>query len=830
MNNYVLTLVLALCLGVHAQSGNYAVDSVWFSTSVTPPPGGTLFVSVNRFTDSGFHQYSGGFWLYNRDSVLNSWENGQKTRYGYPLWVPNIDTNGQHGQTYKINVVRLRTKNSAGAILTDTAFFINVMGSGKSPHHSIPIVYLSMDSYDFGGDYGFYMPGRGYDYNWPLDTNRRIHEWNYELDGGILHSAIARERYEKKALVTIMDGSTNVLTQHCGIRISANSGVYLADKAMNLVARDQYGPDRLRTPWFGKTKNLKLRVKADWTYSVNEFISSAMKGMNIGEVAYKPVSVYVNGSSWSFAYMQDKVNEYSMSKVFGMNKDSVDFFTYSSLFKVANYQIPQIAAIIDTNALCMVPLGIDSSVIVANLEVGRKKPVQDFCQYVIDSIAQPVGDSTSRAQSVRKRVDAQKWAQYLAYVDYFHMTDILGNNLASMFVNGKLTPIARDFDGAMVRGSAETSWNETRTYLGPTSSIPGILIQEFLDNPILTRQFLLTYEDLLNSKFLPSRLMPMIDTLQAQTMPEYPLMMREWKNEFLPIDTDGMRARFNQWRAYVADRPDFIWHELSDTFIDGRFALTDRNLVQINLNNVPQGTARVALNSLTLDSSWSGLYYPDPDITVAALVSNPALYYWKEFPDSALSMTLSPDSAITLTLVRRQTVLGVKLVSLAAHAIENRFIKLDFETAGEINADRFMIERSTDSQFMTIGTVAARGITTAVQHYVFNDTKVSSGIQYYYRLKIIDIDGRFEYSQIVAASIAGDVTISIYPNPSQGIVYIEGLSEGEHVVITNSSGAVIREQELQKRSLDLGDLPKGVYFISVAGLPGGLRNVKVILK
>ena len=51
------------------------------------------------------------------------------------------------------------------------------------------------------------------------------------------------------------------------------------------------------------------------------------------------------------------------------------------------------------------------------------------------------------------------------------------------------------------------------------------------------------------------------------------------------------------------------------------------------------------------------------------------------------------------------------------------------------------------------------------QNYYWEDKEVESNTRYYYRLKMVDLDGSFEYSEVVAISSKTTIVSQIYPNP-----------------------------------------------------------------
>lgn len=100
--------------------------------------------------------------------------------------------------------------------------------------------------------------------------------------------------------------------------------------------------------------------------------------------------------------------------------------------------------------------------------------------------------------------------------------------------------------------------------------------------------------------------------------------------------------------------------------------------------------------------------------------------------------------------------------------------ELHWTTATEINSDYFEIQRSLNgADFNPIGTIDAAGNSVSPLNYIFYDDAPYSGINYY-RLRMVDIDGAYDYSNIIAIRIAntsGDITV--YPNPATDNITIE---------------------------------------------------------
>ncbi|MBC8172400.1 MAG: hypothetical protein H7X71_00720, partial [Chitinophagales bacterium] len=95
--------------------------------------------------------------------------------------------------------------------------------------------------------------------------------------------------------------------------------------------------------------------------------------------------------------------------------------------------------------------------------------------------------------------------------------------------------------------------------------------------------------------------------------------------------------------------------------------------------------------------------------------------------------------------------------------------ELHWKTASEINSDRFEVERSTDGNyFYKIGVVSAAGNSVAELDYQFFDDAPFIGMNYY-RLRMVDHDDNFEYSNTILIRLGDEngFHISVFPNPAQ---------------------------------------------------------------
>lgn len=171
--------------------------------------------------------------------------------------------------------------------------------------------------------------------------------------------------------------------------------------------------------------------------------------------------------------------------------------------------------------------------------------------------------------------------------------------------------------------------------------------------------------------------------------------------------------------------------------------------------------------------------------------------------------------------------------------LQNDNALLNWKTDNEQNTRSFIIERSIDGQnYLSIGNVNAAN-TNGIQNYSFtdNDIKNLGAAIVYYRLKQIDIDGSFVYSQIVALSVGNKSMVLLYPNPGVNEINILVSSNKKsqaQLKILDNLGRVVRQQEVNLSvgnnsiSIDIKNLSKGIYNLVIKG--EGINKRKRFIK
>lgn len=179
-----------------------------------------------------------------------------------------------------------------------------------------------------------------------------------------------------------------------------------------------------------------------------------------------------------------------------------------------------------------------------------------------------------------------------------------------------------------------------------------------------------------------------------------------------------------------------------------------------------------------------------------------------------------------------QSGLPVELTSFQA-ALNQKAVKLNWQTASELNNAKFIIETSDEGElFSGIGEVQGAGTTLEKESYQFTHHTPSAGINYY-RLKQVDFDGTFEYSKVVAINAVGNNDIVTYPNPAKDKVYVQyDRSKGPgKIYLLDALGRRIRASingNTGFYEINLpNDLPFGAYWLKIER-SGKVQTVAVI--
>jgi hypothetical protein len=162
-------------------------------------------------------------------------------------------------------------------------------------------------------------------------------------------------------------------------------------------------------------------------------------------------------------------------------------------------------------------------------------------------------------------------------------------------------------------------------------------------------------------------------------------------------------------------------------------------------------------------------------------------------------------------------------------AIKNYEAYLNWSAAMESNNKGFYVERSKDGRdFTDIGFVAGAGNSTQIKNYSFTDggLKDINVNTTYYRLKQVDNDGQFSYSQVLALNLQNITSkLRLYPNPANDVATVEtnlDVASKVHLRVISDNGKVVQDLDkgvlnpgLQQIYISTSNLAKGSYIVQL---------------
>ncbi len=172
--------------------------------------------------------------------------------------------------------------------------------------------------------------------------------------------------------------------------------------------------------------------------------------------------------------------------------------------------------------------------------------------------------------------------------------------------------------------------------------------------------------------------------------------------------------------------------------------------------------------------------------------------------------------------------LPIQLLSFDGNCT-NDIVTLTWATATEVNNDYFTIEKSTDMKnWKFVKQISGAG--NSNQRLDYNTTDEATG-DMYYRLKQTDFDGKFEIFSPISVNCSSSSksysTVSIHPNPTSGMLYIQTSgSEISGIQIFEDNGKTIYTGK--EAAINMANFAPGLYYIKIITTSGDMFFRKII--
>jgi hypothetical protein len=231
-----------------------------------------------------------------------------------------------------------------------------------------------------------------------------------------------------------------------------------------------------------------------------------------------------------------------------------------------------------------------------------------------------------------------------------------------------------------------------------------------------------------------------------------------------------------------------------------------------------------------LTVSWQGtnpvIYAATTDGKIVTTIDNGAS---ASFTTIATAATNTAFRGIAFSPTNSITPLSLSSFSVA---LNNSYAIANWTTKNETSVSHFEIERSNDAlSFNKVGSVPANNQTSNA--YSFTDFGFNDVVQYY-RLKMVDKDGSYTYSNIIRITNKKENSLSIYPNPASNYLVLNHgvLASNTQAFIVTADGKTIASYNLPvgsvSNTLPISQLSVGKYSLIIQS--GSIKKVTTFIK
>lgn len=186
--------------------------------------------------------------------------------------------------------------------------------------------------------------------------------------------------------------------------------------------------------------------------------------------------------------------------------------------------------------------------------------------------------------------------------------------------------------------------------------------------------------------------------------------------------------------------------------------------------------------------------------------------------------------ALSQSEITELYVLPVEFASFTAVKI-NKDVQLRWQTDDETNCSHYNIQRSTDGiNFTNVGQQTANGSSSISSIYRFTDFTAKEELNansFFYRIESVDMNGGKNYSSIINIKLTSTTErLLVLQNPADEDLRLQITSpvkESVSIIITDLAGRrvstdnIVLDKGVNACTLSAGRLPRGQYFVSVAG-------------
>ncbi|RZJ30964.1 MAG: T9SS type A sorting domain-containing protein [Flavobacterium sp.] len=560
--------------------------------------------------------------------------------------ISTINATYKHSPTYlptsfnvfKGTVIRAITVKQ-GALTSPIAsetYIVSPLGANR---FTLPVISIGItESKLFDYTNGIYVAGKDWD-DW-RDANPTL-EPDFVERGNYFHSGA---QYEETANFTYLVNGVDVVNQTVGLRIHGGESSTYESKSFNVYARADYGSDKMDYKFFSnlnETNFDRLVFRNSGGDFHNTMFRDALnhnivRNLNSTIEEYQPTITLINGEYWGILNIRERRDGNYFKRVYNIDSADLDLLENDGL--AAEY-----------------------------IESGDNTDFLNLQSYFQNNSLV----SDANYQYIKTRIDTDNFMDYFIANIYMDNGDWPGTNVVYWRKKVPYTPSApygedgrwrwvfHDMDDTF--GVTADSYNHNNLASATATGGPDwpnpdwstLFLRKLLQNPTFKNEFISRFADLMNTTFIPSRVISLLNELNNNLLPEIVEHQARFKS---PATIDDRDFFIDFETNFANQRPAFQRNHIRSKFgIPANINVTlnvssaAAGYVKINTINIKDGTDGISGNPYP----WTGIYFSGIPITLKAVALPGYVFdHWTGASSATTDqITLTSASALSVTAV-----------------------------------------------------------------------------------------------------------------------------------------------------------------------------------
>jgi Secretion system C-terminal sorting domain len=368
-------------------------------------------------------------------------------------------------------------------------------------------------------------------------------------------------------------------------------------------------------------------------------------------------------------------------------------------------------------------------------------------------------------------------------------------------------------------------------------------------NRILNASEKLQVETYLNTKYFTGDATAQFTglTTAAQVVANTSLDDAIWKHTYLSTQSTKIITSVKDNCANLGTLNSTVYNDATATLNGGQYTMRRHFTIKPTLN--PAGAKRVRLY-------YSNADFADLQTVVPSLTSASQLVVTKYtgpnedgvYNTTGGTLTFIPSAQIItgtayganylefdvtgfseFWIHTGTSALPLHFLSFTAQKCTDKNVCLSWQTANEENVSHFEIERSMDGKtFTKVGIANANN--HASNSYTSNDdiALMQNENKVYYRIKQIDVDGKFTYTDIKSVKINSKKEVIIYPTPAKDVVTIDRWYDIKYMELYDMSGRKLKIWQAVQPTINISNIANGNYLLRVVLKSNKILQEKIL--